>query len=150
MRPLDASEEAEMREFQVRADDVYRAAGEDVRCPAPLAFERPSMFKVRVLNDLARHSPNWGKAASGGELERLDPKGLNVIGNQIMDEAKAAFKRGDHFPKDVLMPHLHVADDGTRMTDWTGPVFIRQFKLPRRIMRIREPKELRAENFMNR
>ncbi len=150
MRPPSAEEEAEMREFQARADDVYHAAGDDVRCPAPFAYERPHLYRARVLSDLARHSPTWAKGASNGELEALDPKALRVVGEQIMDETKAAFKRGDHWPKDVLVPHVHVADDGTRMTNFTGPTFIRQFKLPRRIMRICDPRVLQAKNFMNR
>ena len=150
MRPLDASEEAEMREFQARADDVYHAAGDEVRCPAPLAYERPSMFKVRVLSDLARHSSTWKNCSDGG-LESLPPAGLRAAGDQILNEAKAAFKRGDHWPKDILAPHVHVDPaNGMRTTTFTGPIFTRQFKPPGRVMRIRDPKELRADTFMNR
>ena len=145
MRPPSAEEEAEMREFQARADDVYHAAGDDVRCPAPMSYERPSTYKTRILTDLARHSPTWSKGSADGGLEALDPKALNVIGGQIMDEAKASFKRGDHWSKDILAPHVHVADDGTRITSFTGPIFLRQFAPPRRVMRLRTQKEILAD-----
>jgi hypothetical protein len=144
MRPLDASEESAIRDFQVRADDCYRAAGDDVKCPAALAYERPIGYVTRILSDLKRWSPTWSK----GDIESLPPAALRIAGNDIMSEAKAAFTRGDHYPKNILVPHAHVnPDNGMRTTTFTGPTFIRQFKLPQRTMRIRDPKELHADRY---
>ena len=149
MRPLSAEEESEMREFQARADSVYAATGDaDVRCPAPMSYERPHLYMSRILSDLSRHSGgDWGNKDTE-DLALLPPSVLRIAADDILSGATAAFKRGDHWPKDILVPHTNIDPiDGHRVTTFTGPIFTRQFQNPRRTMRICKPAEIWADHY---
>ncbi len=146
-RPLSIADEAQMQEWQARADDVYKVG--DMRAPAPYSYEKPISYATRVLSDLAKHSPTWKECGASGIENLAEIGGLRAAAEKIFEEASQRFARGDHLDNSKLIPKTVVDDySGTRTTVWNnGPSFLRQFAPTRRTMRIREPKELHADQY---
>ncbi len=143
-QPLTAREESQMADFQARADAVYSEFGGIKHAPAPFAHERPGSFKRRVLNDLRQYSDDLK------DVDFIVEKNediVNIFETQVLNDALRCAKAGGHLDKDVLTPISRIADSGARFTEFKGPSFLRQFQPTRRIMRIRDPKELRADMY---
>jgi len=75
--PLSEREEREIVAIQARCDDAYVNIG--LRAPAPALYERPQLYRRRVLGRLQRYSrsedlrtANLGMVADG-ILDRLEP-----------------------------------------------------------------------------
>ncbi len=145
-QPLTAREAAQMADFQSRCDSVYREFGEHKHSPAPFAHERMGSFRRRVLNDLRQYSNDLKNVDFADPALKDDA--VTIFETQVFNDAMKCAKSGDYLPKDVLTPRSHLDPvDGHRITEFVGPSFMRQFKLPQRIMRLRTRAEIHADEY---
>ena len=87
-RPLESRDLNELEQIKARADAVAAKFGKPA--PAPMPGERPEAFRVRVLHDLQRHSPEF----SDFDLARADHAMLEVAEREIFKAAERVAESG--------------------------------------------------------
>ena len=145
--PLCESEENAMADAQARADCVYGALGK--RAPGPLPGERLAQYRVRLLKPLKSHSKTW---ADVDLSTQSGSKNMDLIERQIIDDAQAFADSAENCPSDGGMQAVQKRDDSGRMiTTFRGKSsFINQFRAPANRATIRDPREIRLREILQR
>jgi hypothetical protein len=143
--PLHEMEENAIADCQARADSVYNELGK--RAPAPWPGERLTQYRKRILAPLKPHSKTW----SDVDLNTQSGKNLDVIERQIFADAVAFADSNDAVQGDEMRAVHKTDDSGRRITEWRGrSSFINQFKGERRLATIRDPREHRLRELLQR
>jgi len=114
---------------QSRADEVYSAFG--AHAPRPLAGESAAIYERRVVRDLAKHSPKWGKVDVSTAF--ADDAAFDVVRDEVYGDAKRAALAPSTAPDGQLRQitkrtdsmhtiHEFVGDPRAWMYPMAGPV----------------------------
>jgi hypothetical protein len=141
MGPITPNDEADMRNMQARADEVYESLGR--RAPPYLPLERPEEYRRRLLEPMKECSSDWRSV----DLNAVDDATLNRIEPQLFAAARA----------DALCPHdlkpgemreIMKRDERTGHTISTfvgrDTHFVKQFTRPARRVKFRSWNEYMA------
>lgn len=99
---------AAITDAQARADDIYMAFGK--AAPRPLNGESRPLYERRVVRDLAKFSPTWGKDGVDVSTAFADDAAFNIVRDQVYNDAAVAAKSPTTAP-----------DGGMRMITKRGP-----------------------------
>jgi hypothetical protein len=130
---------------QARADSTYAAFGK--RAPAPLPGERLAQYRVRLLKPMKSHSKTW----SDVDLNTQSGKNLDLIEKQIYADAATFADSAENVPSGDEMVATTKADpnSGHRVTTFRGRrSFVNQFKGEARLATIRDPREHRLRELL--
>jgi hypothetical protein len=104
-----------LRDYQARADDVYRDLGL-VGAPPPLPAESPRSYRVRLARKLQHHSPDW-KESDLSNLARVSRNAFAVAEEAIYADAhKVALDPTVTFSRTGELRERKVKDESGRET----------------------------------
>jgi hypothetical protein len=130
MQPITEQDERNLMELQARADEVYRAAGR-IGAPAPMNFERPDTYRLRLAEGLQKNSATWKNANLANALAA---GALATAESQIYAEARANGRTAGLKARELKAIPTRSAS-GHESTEWVGGPeahFIRAFERPAR------------------
>jgi hypothetical protein len=141
--PMHEQEQEQIADAQARADSAYNELGR--RAPPPMPGERLLQYRRRLLAPLKSHSKTW----SDVDLSTQSGKNLDVIERQIFDDAIAFADSNDFANGDEMRVVNKTDDSGRRITEFRGrSSFINKFKGESRLATIRDPREFRLRELL--
>jgi hypothetical protein len=115
MQPLSESDEMELMNSRVKADEAYRAAGR-MGAPEAYSYERPDSYRLRLAEGLQKHSDTWKNANLSNALAA---GAFNVAEEQIYNDARATGRT--HGLKEKEIQEIPGASSaGHRVTEFKG------------------------------
>ena len=134
--PLAADEarradESARAEAQSRADSAFGSLSGSY-APKPFSGETSRTYKVRVLSQLKRHSPEWKNV----DLMRLDDAGLATAERQIYRSVAKEAAAPTDIPAGQLREVKRINDSGHRVSEFYGTSFIHGMKPLKRVAKL--------------
>jgi len=144
-RPLTAKDEAEMADFQARADSVYSDLGKSAPPPSP--FERPRAYRARLLEPLKKYNKDWREVNLGGLADAVLDK---IEGEIFADAQKEAAAPTDLPDGQLRMITRTDAHSGGKSHHFFGRhCFTRDFTPAKRLAKIVDPRQIALRQMLD-
>jgi hypothetical protein len=123
----------QLAQAALKAEEVYREFGSSA--PSPLAAEDHKSYRLRVCDELRKHSSRHGNIPLRA-LADMNEAGFSQIEGEILSDALEAGKV--YAPPNTLRPREILRSDGSRVVEWAGSplVWLSHFMRPARAVKL--------------